>query len=148
MDHRSYCMSYCCMYIHVFSLHDCFPLLILISHISCLLFPVILLYAINRAQVLLSCYMWIRYYTGYCYTVTLYTIISYSCPTDTRIHQFTECRHFICCYHRYMDTRYTVISCLHFTVTHACIVSIFLSYGSPFILHVLLLHVYSCILVT
>ena len=47
-----------------------------------------------------------------------------------------------------MDARYTVISCSHITVTyvhltgiHACIVSIFLSYGSPFILHVLLCHV-------
>ena len=47
-----------------------------------------------------------------------------------------------------MDARYTVISCLHITVTHALIVSIFLSYGSPFILHVLLLHVSSCIPVT
>ena len=28
MDHHSYCMSYCCMYIPVFLLHDCFPLLI------------------------------------------------------------------------------------------------------------------------
>ena len=27
MDHRSYCMSYYCMYIHVFLLNDCFPLL-------------------------------------------------------------------------------------------------------------------------
>ena len=44
-----------------------------------------------------------------------------------------------------MNARYTIISCLHITVTHACIVSIFLTYGSPFILHVLLLHVYSCI---
>ena len=48
---------------------------------------------------------------------------------------------------------YTVISVrislLHvFTGIHACIVSIFLLYGSPFILHVLLLHVYSCISVT
>jgi len=87
----------------------------------------------------------IRYYTGYCYTNPLYTIISYSYPTSTQIHQFTEYRHFIYCSHRYMDARYTVISYLHITVTHACIVSIFLSYGSLFILHVLLLHVYSCI---
>jgi len=84
------------MHIHVFPLHDYFTLLILIfplldmwavdmrcvepgamwamprgspleSHISYFSFPVILLYAINRAQALLSCYMWIRYYTGYCY---------------------------------------------------------------------------------
>jgi len=41
------------------------------------------------------------------------------------------------------------ISLLHiFTGIHALIVSIFLSYGSPYILHVLLLHVSSCIPVT
>jgi len=47
-----------------------------------------------------------------------------------------------------MDAQYIVISCSHITVTyvhrtgiHACIISIFLSYGSPFILHVLLCHV-------
>ena len=38
------------------------------------------------------------------------------------------------CYHRYMDSR-------HITVTHAYMVSLFLSYGSPCILHVLLFHV-------
>ena len=65
MDHRSYCMSYCCIYTHVILLHDCFPLLLLIlllvlvifsllgmsavdmrcvaSHIYCFLFPVIML---------------------------------------------------------------------------------------------------------
>ena len=72
---------------------------------------------------------------------TRYTIISYSCPTGTRIQQFTEYRHFIYCYHRYMDARYTVISRLHITIAYAYIVSIFLSDGSPFILHALLLHV-------
>ena len=47
-----------------------------------------------------------------------------------------------------MNARYTVISCSHITVTyvhrmsvHACLVSIFLSYGSPSILHVILFHV-------
>ena len=75
MNHRSYYMYYCCMYIHVFLLHDYFPLLILLfllldiwavdmccmeSHISCFLFSVILFYAINRAHILLSYYM---YYT-------------------------------------------------------------------------------------
>jgi len=30
MDHYSYYMYYCCMYIHLFPLHNCFPLLILI----------------------------------------------------------------------------------------------------------------------
>jgi len=39
----------------------------------------------------------------------------------------------------------------HITVTHACMVSLFLSYGSPFVLHVLLCHVtvfmlYDCFL--
>ena len=33
------------------------------------------------------------------------------------------------------------MSCLHITVTHVCVVSIFLSYGSPCLLHVLLFHV-------
>ena len=52
------------------------------------------------------------------------------------------------CSHRYITARHTVISCSHITVTyahrmgvHACIVSIFLSYGLPCILHVLLFHV-------
>ena len=36
---------------------------------------------------------------------------------------------------------YTCMSCLHIPVTHACMVSLFLSYGSSFILHVLLFHV-------
>ena len=77
------------------------------------------------------------------------------CSTGTRIYQFTEYRISYYCYHRYMDARYTVISCSHITVTyaqrtsvHACIVSIFLSYESPFIVHVLLFHVilYDCFL--
>ena len=50
------------------------------------------------------------------------------------MHHFTENRHVIYCSHRYMDSR-------HITVTHACMVSLFLSYGSPCILHVLLFHV-------
>ena len=50
------------------------------------------------------------------------------------MHHFTKCRHDIYCYHRYMDSR-------HITVTHACMVSISLSYELPFILHVLLFHV-------
>ena len=52
------------------------------------------------------------------------------------------------CSHRYIAARHTVISCSHITVTyahrmgvHACIVFIFLSYGLPCILHVLLFHV-------
>ena len=63
MYHRSYYMPYCCMHTHVFLLHDCFSLLLLIllllifpfldicsvdmrcvaSHIYCFLFPVIML---------------------------------------------------------------------------------------------------------
>ena len=42
------------------------------------------------------------------------------------------------CSHRYTDARHTVISCSHITATyahrtsvHACVVSFFLSYGSP-----------------
>jgi len=70
IDH---CLYDCYMDIHVFPLHDYFPLLILKftllyrwvvdmrcveSHIYCFLFPVFLFYAINRAHVLLSCYMY------------------------------------------------------------------------------------------
>ena len=71
MDHRSYCMSNCCMYILIFQLHDYFPLLIFSlldtravdmrcveSHIYCFPFPVILFHAINRAQVMVSYYMY------------------------------------------------------------------------------------------
>ena len=62
--------------------------------------------------------------------------------TDTPIHRIPS---FHILLSSLLDAWYTVISCSHITVTHACIISIFLSYGSPFILHVLLLHVYSCI---
>ena len=46
--------------------------------------------------------------------------------------------------HHAMDSR-------HITVTHACMISLFLPYGSPFIVHVLLFHVtvfmvYDCFL--
>ena len=73
MDHGSYYMYYCCMYIPVLPLHDRFSLLILIflllelwaidmrcveSHIYCFSFFVILFHAINRAHVLLSYYMY------------------------------------------------------------------------------------------
>ena len=56
----------------------------------------------------------------------------------TRIYQCTDYRISYYCYHRYMDSR-------HITVTHACMISIFLSYGSPFILHVILM--YSCYMI-
>ena len=58
------------------------------------------------------------------------TLISYSCPTDIYMHHFT-------------DTRYTDITATyaHRTSVHACVISIFLSYGLPCILHVLLFHV-------
>ena len=64
------------------------------------------------------------------------------------VHRYTNARttacHIIGYYHRYMDSR-------HITVTHACMVSLFLSCGFPFILHVLLLHgtvvmLYDCFL--
>ena len=50
------------------------------------------------------------------------------------VHHFTAYRHFLYRYHHYMDFR-------HITVTHACMVSLFLTYGFPFILHVVLFHV-------
>ena len=59
---------------------------------------------------------------------TLYII------SGTRIHQFTRHRYVIYFYHRYIDAR-------HITVTHAYMVSLFWSYGSMFLLHVLLCHV-------
>ena len=84
---------------------------------------------------------YISCHTGHCYrmyrcidTMTRHTIISKSYPTDRQMHHFTKNRHVIYCSHRYMDSR-------HITVTHACMVSLFLSYGSPCILHVLLFYV-------
>jgi len=51
-------------------------------------------------------------------------IATHICSTGTRIYQFTEYRMSYYCYHRYMNARYTVISCSHITVTyvpsHAC----------------------------
>ena len=73
--------------------------------------------------------------------------------TSTQIYQCTACHISYYCYYRYMDARYTVISCSHITVTyahhtgaHACIVSHLLSYDSPCILPRLLFHVtvYDC----
>ena len=68
--------------------------------------------------------------------------------TGTQIYQCTACRISYYCYYRYMDARYTVISCSHITVTyahhtsvHACIVSHLLSYDSPCIIPRLLFHV-------
>jgi len=54
---------------------------------------------------------------SHCYVDTVIhgTIISYSCPTDRRIHYFTRYRHFKYLYHRYMV--YTVISYSYITVT-------------------------------
>jgi len=79
-------------------------------------------------------YMLHRYYD------TSHSLISYSCPTDIYMHHFT-------------DTRYTdsTATYAHRTSVHTCVVSIFLSYGSPCILHVLLFHVpvfmlYDCFL--
>ena len=51
-------------------------------------------------------------------TVTRDTIISYSYPTDTRIHYFTGYRHFIYLHHRYMGALFTVISCSYIIVTY------------------------------
>ena len=70
-------------------------------------------------------------------------IATHLCFIGTRIYQCTDYR-MSYYYHRHMDSR-------HSTVTHACMVSLFLSYGSPFILHVLLCHVtvfrlYDCFL--
>ena len=63
--------------------------------------------------------------------------------TDRLMHGL---QHFMFTYHCY-----SCMSCFYITVTHACVVSLFLSYGSLFILHVLLFHVtvfmlYDCFL--
>ena len=84
---------------------------------------------------------YISCHTGHCYRMymlhryddTSHLFCSHIPPID-KMHHFTENRHVIYCSHRYMDSQ-------HITVTHACMVSLFLSYGSSCILHVLLFHV-------
>ena len=66
IEHRSCHMAYYYMSIHVFPLHDYFPLLdmwaidmrCVESHFYCFPFLDILFHAINRAHVMLSCYMY------------------------------------------------------------------------------------------
>ena len=75
-------------------------------------------------------------YTDYCYTYMFHWY------TDTPMHGLPHV--IISCYHHHMDSR-------QITVTHACMVSLFLSYGLPFILLVFLFHVivfmlYDCFL--
>ena len=98
MDHCLYYMNYCYMDIPIFSLHDCFSLLILIfsllymwavdircvdlsatwnkateatSRIPHLPFLIILYHAITRAHVLLSCYMYHALYLFLIHCVVL-----------------------------------------------------------------------------
>jgi len=59
------------------------------------------------------------------------------CSTGTRIYPCTDYRISYYCYIRYMDARYTVMSCLHITVTHVCHVYISL-------LHMHVWFLYSC----
>jgi len=85
----------------------------------------------------------ITLYTDHCYYMYYHRditriIATHICSPGTRIYQCTDYRISYYCYHRYMDSR-------HITVTHACMVSIFLSYRSPFILHVILM--YSCYMI-
>ena len=109
------------------------------------------IYYYTRHYYSMYLYHWIRiyYHTGlsfhvlispYTDIITLDTIISCSCITDTRAHYYIG----YCC----MVILYTVISCSYntshrFTCMHALIVSVFLLHGS-----LLLLHVYSCISIT
>ena len=76
------------------------------------------------------------------------SIATHICSTGTRRYQFTYYYIPYYYYHHYMNAWYTVISWSHIPATyahrtsvHACVVSIFLSYESPCILHVLLFHV-------
>ena len=66
------------------------------------------------------------------------------------LHRYYDPSHYM---HHFTDTRYTGITATytHRTSVHACVGSIFLSYGPPCILHVLLYHVtvfmlYDCFL--
>ena len=65
-------------------------------------------------------------------------IATHRCSTGTRIDQCTDYRISYYCYRYVMFTYhcYTCMSCFHIPVTHACMISFFLSYGFPFILHV------------
>ena len=65
-------------------------------------------------------------------------LATHRCSTGTRIDQCTDYRISYYCYRYVMFTYhcYTCMSCFHIPVTHACMVSLFLSYGFPFILHV------------
>ena len=72
----------------------------------------------------------VRTYTSdtpiYCYTYRFHWY------TDITMHGLL---HFILAW-----SSYTFMLCLHIMVTHACMVSLFLSYRSPFMLHVLLFY--------
>ena len=90
---------------------------------------------------------YISCHTGHCYLMYMYHRYTYY---DTPHYYFVFISHryiaaplhgipsFYILLSSYMDSR-------HITVTHACMVSIFLSYGSPFILHVILM--YSCYMI-
>jgi len=101
--------------------------------------------------------------TDHCYDMHVHRditrrITTHRCSTGTLIDHCTD--YCISCLH--ITVTHACISCLHITVTHACHVlypchtclyglSIFLSYGSPCILFVLLFHVpvfmlYDCFL--
>ena len=82
------------------------------------------------------------YYMHYHRDITR-IIATHRCSTGTRRDQCTDYRISYYCYHYVMFTYhcYTCMSCFHIPVTHAYMVSLFLSYGSLFLLHVLLFHV-------
>ena len=83
--------------------------------------------------------------TDHCYYMYYHRDRTRIMATHTRIYQCMDYHISYYCDYSYMDARHTVMSCLHITVTHACMVSIFLSYGSPFILRVILM--YSCYMI-
>jgi len=117
INHRAYCMYYCCMYLPVFPLHDYFPLLILLFplldtwavdmryvefHIYCFPFPVIVFHAINRSHVMLSYYMYHILYLFLIYCIVKDNKdnlgmeetwrLTRSCRVDVWIHCLSHCR--------------------------------------------------------
>jgi len=86
---------------------------------------------------------------GYCSSPYMILVTDH-CYYMYMLHRYYDPSHYM--YH-FTDTRFTGITATytHHTSVHACVGSIFLSYGSPCILHVLLFHVpvfmlYDCFL--
>jgi len=76
---------------------------------------------------------------GYCSSPYMILVTNH-CYYMYMLHRYYDPSHYL---HQFTDTRYTGITATytHRTSVHACVGSIFLSYGSPCILHVFLFHV-------